>query len=146
MKMQTMLLDPILQIDCLATQTSIGSIQQRRIIAGTFTYNLRYKQIVRVSFLRMLCINVKLSRRLLFLISTSHLRPAIRCKRPRLLLDNLAIVLHDSAHCHFAHNVTNIMRRWHWEVSEHPPYSPDISPCGFDLFPKLKEPVPRHAI
>ncbi|GBN26567.1 hypothetical protein AVEN_210131-1 [Araneus ventricosus] len=36
--------------------------------------------------------------------------------------------------CHVAHNVTNVLRRWHWEVLEHPPYSPDISPCDFHLF------------
>ena len=24
-------------------------------------------------------------------------------------------------------------------LDHHPPYSPDISPCDFDLFPKLKE-------
>ncbi|GBM04823.1 hypothetical protein AVEN_81687-1 [Araneus ventricosus] len=36
--------------------------------------------------------------------------------------------------CHVAHNVTNVLRRWHWEVLEHPPYSPDLSPCDFHLF------------
>jgi len=25
-----------------------------------------------------------------------------------------------------------------WEVLPHPPYSPDMSPPDFDLFPKLK--------
>ena len=28
-----------------------------------------------------------------------------------------------------------------WEVLDHPPYSPDLSPPDFDLFPKLKEPL-----
>jgi histone-lysine N-methyltransferase SETMAR len=27
------------------------------------------------------------------------------------------------------------------ETVEHPPYSPDMSPCDFDLFPKMKEPL-----
>ena len=27
------------------------------------------------------------------------------------------------------------------EVLYHPPYSPDISPCDFDLIPKVKEPL-----
>ncbi|GBM48777.1 hypothetical protein AVEN_24963-1 [Araneus ventricosus] len=63
------------------------------------------------------------------------------CKRSRLLQDNLPILLHDNAHCPVARNVTNILRRWHWEVLEHPPYSHDINPCDFDLLPQLKEPL-----
>ena len=33
------------------------------------------------------------------------------------------------------------------EELEHPPYSPNISPCDFDLIPKIKEPLRgrRHA-
>jgi histone-lysine N-methyltransferase SETMAR len=27
-----------------------------------------------------------------------------------------------------------------WQVLTHPPYSPDMSPSDFDLFPKLKKP------
>ena len=30
---------------------------------------------------------------------------------------------------------------WGWEVLDHPPYSPDISPCDFHLFPLMKEPL-----
>ncbi|PSN49865.1 hypothetical protein C0J52_14145 [Blattella germanica] len=33
------------------------------------------------------------------------------------------------------------MRRWQWEILEHPPYSPDMSPCDYDLFSKVKEPL-----
>ncbi|PNF28776.1 hypothetical protein B7P43_G06466, partial [Cryptotermes secundus] len=28
-----------------------------------------------------------------------------------------------------------------WEVLYHPPYSPDLSPCDFNLIPKMKEPL-----
>ncbi|GFS57526.1 uncharacterized protein TNCV_1401891 [Trichonephila clavipes] len=28
-----------------------------------------------------------------------------------------------------------------WEELEHPPYSPDISPCHFDIIPKITEPI-----
>ena len=28
-----------------------------------------------------------------------------------------------------------------WEVLEHPPYPPDLSPCDYDLIPKLKAPL-----
>ena len=33
------------------------------------------------------------------------------------------------------------MRRWQWEILEHAPYSPDMSPCDYDLFAKVEEPL-----
>ena len=35
----------------------------------------------------------------------------------------------------------NRLRRWQWKILVHPPYSPDMSPCDYDLFAKVKEPV-----
>ena len=29
--------------------------------------------------------------------------------------------------------VTDLLRRWQWEILEHPPYSPDMSPVGWVL-------------
>ena len=37
--------------------------------------------------------------------------------------------------------VTDNLRRWQWEILEHPPYSPDMSPCDYDFFVKVKEPL-----
>ncbi|PNF16764.1 hypothetical protein B7P43_G00887 [Cryptotermes secundus] len=37
--------------------------------------------------------------------------------------------------------VADLFDRWGWEVLYHPPYSPDLSPCDFDLIPKMKEPL-----
>ena len=37
--------------------------------------------------------------------------------------------------------VTDLLRRWQWEILEHPPYSPDMSPCDYDLFANVKEPL-----
>ena len=37
--------------------------------------------------------------------------------------------------------VTEILRRWQWEIPEHLLYSPDKSPCDYDLFAKVKEPL-----
>ena len=51
--------------------------------------------------------------------------------RPIILLDNTTP--------HGAVNVTSLLGRYEWEILEHPPYSLDISPCDFDLFPKIKE-------
>ena len=63
---------------------------------------------------------------------TSH---AVRRKRPQL---QNVIILHDNATPHKAICVRDLLRRWSWEVLEHPPYTPDLSPCDYDLIPKLK--------
>jgi histone-lysine N-methyltransferase SETMAR len=70
-----------------------------------------------------------------------NLRPAMRRKRPHFLRDNPSCGLHDNACCHMARAVSALLQRWHWEVLVHPPYSPDMSPCDYDLFPRLKEPL-----
>ncbi|GFY24762.1 uncharacterized protein TNCV_1018081 [Trichonephila clavipes] len=47
-------------------------------------------------------------------------------------------ILHENARSHAAQAVTDLFDRWNWEVLCHPPYSPDLSPCDFDLIPKMK--------
>ena len=64
-----------------------------------------------------------------------HLRPTVRHKRQNLL-NSHPIVLHDVACSHIAAPVVNLLRRWNWEILKHPPYSPDTSPCDFDLLRK----------
>lgn len=68
-----------------------------------------------------------------------QVRRGVRDKRPDLV--DSAIILHDNARPHKAECVRQLLRRWGWEELEHPPYSPDISPCDFDLIPKIKEPL-----
>ncbi|KAJ4442993.1 hypothetical protein ANN_04641, partial [Periplaneta americana] len=72
--------------------------------------------------------------------SGTHLRPAVRRKLPNLL-NSHPIVLHDGARSHIAALVVNLLLRWNWEILQHPPYSPDMSPCDFDLFAKMKLPL-----
>ena len=50
------------------------------------------------------------------------------------------IILNDNARSHTA-AVTDLLRRWQWEIMEQPPYSPDMSSCDYDLFAKVKEPL-----
>ncbi|KAJ4450034.1 hypothetical protein ANN_01441 [Periplaneta americana] len=69
-----------------------------------------------------------------------HLRPALRRKRRHLVVQNPNI-LHDNARSHTAAAVKDLLRRWQWEILEHPPYSPDMSPCDYNLFTKVKEPL-----
>ena len=68
----------------------------------------------------------------------NYLRRAVRRKRPELLN---VIILHDNATPHNATFVRDLLRRWRWEVLEHPPYPTDLSPCDYDLIPKLKAPL-----
>ncbi|PNF29374.1 hypothetical protein B7P43_G07838, partial [Cryptotermes secundus] len=42
---------------------------------------------------------------------------------------------------HTTDTVKDLLRRWRWEILQHPPYSPDMSPCDYDLFAKMKEPL-----
>ena len=38
------------------------------------------------------------------------------------------------------------MERWGWEILEHPPYSPDLAPSDFHLFPNTKKTSSCQAI
>jgi hypothetical protein len=69
-----------------------------------------------------------------------NLRPALR-KTRRHFLQNPPIILQDNARPHAAQAVADLFDRWGWEVLYHPPYSPDLSHCDFDLIPKMKEPL-----
>jgi histone-lysine N-methyltransferase SETMAR len=68
------------------------------------------------------------------------LRPAISRKQGDLL-ESGPILLHDNASPHRAVSVVEQLATWQWEILPHPAYSPDISPCDFHLFTKLKEPL-----
>ena len=68
-----------------------------------------------------------------------YLRSAHRRKRRHLVVQN-PIIPHDNARSHTA-AVMDLLRRWQWEILEHPPYSPDMSPWDCDLFAKVKEPL-----
>jgi len=35
--------------------------------------------------------------------------------------------------------ISEILEKYGWQLLPHPPYSPDMSPRAFDLFPKLKK-------
>jgi transposase len=64
----------------------------------------------------------------------------LMCQWQHLLTTN-PIILHDNARAHTANVVTDLLRLWRLEILEQPPYSPDMSPCDYDLFTKMKEPL-----
>ena len=71
----------------------------------------------------------------------NHLRHAVGYKWPQL---QNVIILQDNVTPHKVICVRDLLRRWRWVVLEHPPYSPDLSPCDYDLFPKLKALLRGH--
>lgn len=68
-----------------------------------------------------------------------NLRRKMHKTRPQLL-EAGPLILHDNARPHIGNVVHEKLRKYGWEVLPHPPYSPDMSPPDFDLFPKLKKP------
>ncbi|UYV70310.1 hypothetical protein LAZ67_7002485 [Cordylochernes scorpioides] len=66
------------------------------------------------------------------------LREAIRKKRPEKWTNGDWILHHDNARPHTAHLVTSFLAKNGTEILPQPPYSPDIAPNDFFLFPKLK--------
>ena len=72
-----------------------------------------------------------------------ELRRKMHKNRPDLLGDG-PLILHDNARPHLGKVVTDLLSKYEWEVLPQAPYSPDMSPPEFDLFPKLKEPMCGH--
>ena len=54
------------------------------------------------------------------------------------------LLLHDNASAHKAKVTTTFLSEQGIQVLDHPPYSPDLAPCDFWLFPVLKEKLARR--
>ncbi|KZC13189.1 Histone-lysine N-methyltransferase SETMAR [Dufourea novaeangliae] len=48
-------------------------------------------------------------------------------------------ILHDNASPHVACTTVALLQQFGWDIITHPPYSPDLAPSDYHLFPKLKE-------
>lgn len=59
-------------------------------------------------------------------------------KRPSTGLRGVNL-LHDNAPAHKSKEVVHFLNEEKVNVLSHPPYSPDLSPCDFFLFPRLKK-------
>ena len=46
---------------------------------------------------------------------------------------------HDNALAHSSNAARAVLREFRWKLLPHPPYSPDLAPSDFFLFPKMKE-------
>lgn len=60
-------------------------------------------------------------------------------KKRRGKLHSQILFHHDNAPAHSSRAVRALLREFRWETLPHPPYSPDLAPSDFFLFPKLKE-------
>jgi hypothetical protein len=49
------------------------------------------------------------------------------------------MLLHDNARPHAAARTQAMLKKFGWEVFEHPAYSPYLAPSDIHFFPKLKE-------
>jgi histone-lysine N-methyltransferase SETMAR len=65
-------------------------------------------------------------------------RHAVSRKRPHKLPSGTWLLHHDNAPCHAALSVREFLAKHSIPVAPHPPYSPDLAPCDFFLFPRLK--------
>ena len=64
-------------------------------------------------------------------------------RRPRTSVRGIKL-LHDNALAHKSATVQEYLKESGLDVLDHPPYSPDLSPCDFWLFPRLKEMLAGH--
>ena len=59
-------------------------------------------------------------------------------RRPKSGIKNIRL-LYDNAPAHKARIVTEFLQQEKVTVLPHPPYSPDLAPCDYFLFPRLKK-------
>ncbi|XP_035232758.1 histone-lysine N-methyltransferase SETMAR-like, partial [Stegodyphus dumicola] len=67
-----------------------------------------------------------------------RLRRSIKNKRPGLLTEGV-VLLHDNVRPHVSRVTHMELFKFKWETLDHPPYSPDMSPCDFYVFGPLKK-------
>ena len=68
----------------------------------------------------------------------THLVDFYQKRRPRTGVRGIKL-LHDNTLAHKSTTVQEYLKESGLDVLDHPPYSPDLSPCDFWLFPRLKE-------
>jgi len=67
-----------------------------------------------------------------------------RVQRVRRDIADDWVLQHDNAPVHTALSIWEFLTKKNIPVLPHPPYSPDLAPCDFYLFPKLKSKLKGH--
>jgi len=62
----------------------------------------------------------------------------VRRKRPQKWQNQNLILHHDNVPAHGSFKLSQFLTKNNMTVVPHPPYSPDLAPCDFNLFPKMK--------
>jgi len=66
------------------------------------------------------------------------LRNAVRRKRPELWENQTWMLHHDNVPAHALLLIRSYLAKHQTSIMPHPPYSPDLAPADFFLFPKIK--------
>ncbi len=61
------------------------------------------------------------------------------CKNRPGMLEKGVMILHDNCRIQVTRVIVELLAKYGWEILPHPAYSPDMSPCDYNLNPKLKE-------
>ena len=67
-----------------------------------------------------------------------------RVQRVRTDIADDWVLHHDNAPAHTALSIREFLVKKNIPILPHPPYSPDLAPCDFYLFPKLKSKLKDH--
>ena len=67
-----------------------------------------------------------------------HLCDAVQRKQPDMSTGKNWKLCHDNAPAHCTHVIKGFLAKDNMALVQQPPYSPDLAPCDFWLFPKLK--------
>jgi len=73
-----------------------------------------------------------------------RLRESVLRKQPDKWRDGDWILHHDDAPAHTSHLVQQFLAKHGTAQLQQPPYSPDLAPCDFFLFPRLKKVLKEH--
>jgi hypothetical protein len=74
----------------------------------------------------------------------THLRDALHRKRPELWENQTWMLYHDNVLAHVLLLISSYPAKHQTSTVPHPPYSPDLAPGYFFLFPKLKTTSKGH--
>ena len=77
-------------------------------------------------------------KQLFYLEELERLHDAVQRKRPKLWRSGELLLHQDNAPAHTALSLRQFLTKNGITTASHPPYSPDLSPCHFFLFPRMK--------
>jgi len=79
-------------------------------------------------------------------MTVRRLLESVRRKRPEKWRDGGLILHHDNAPAHASHLVQQFLAKHGTAQLQQPLYSPDLAPCDFFLFPRLKKVLKGHRL